>query len=187
MPSRRKINSSGREKLGEARFFLGLMEKSVENDAFVYFLSAFLSALCSVTEVCKLQPRGADDRDRYDGWKRRMDDGPLRDKDLVLLHEMRDGEVHRIPVEKLQARGMNFGPEAIGVSGGGSLQLDFSGGKVVRHEAGQAPVETYHPVTVSWHFDAPAQDNPDVLQTCRAGLAVVEQVIASRDAQMFDS
>ena len=71
MPSRRKINGSAREKLGEARFFLKLMAQSVENDEFIYFLSAFLSALYSVTEPIKLQPRRAVD-DRYRKWKQQV-------------------------------------------------------------------------------------------------------------------
>ena len=186
MPRSHKINASAREKLGEARFFLRLMEKSVENDAFVYFLSAFLSALYSVTEPIKLQPRKAVD-DRYRTWKQQMDEGPLKDENMALLRKMRNGEVHTMPVEKLQTVGASFGAEGINVSGGGSVELDFdfsSGRPAARHKVGEGPVET-HPVTVSWHFDAPG--DPDVLQTCRAGLAVVEQVIASRDAMLFDS
>jgi hypothetical protein len=185
MPKSHKINSSAREKLGEARFFFNLMGKSVESDVFVYFLSACLSALYSVTEECKLQPRGADDR--YRVWKRKMDGGLLKDSNMVLLHDMRRGEVHLIPAEKLQAVGMNFGDEGIDVSDGGWFEVDFRSGKAVgRRSVGEGPVEA-HPVTVSWHFDAPSRGNPDVQQTCRAGLAVAEQVIASRDAQMFDS
>src|ERR1019366_9662071 len=117
MPSSHKINASAREKLGEARFFLGLMEKSVENDAFVYFLSAFLSALYSVTELIKLQPRKAVD-DRYRTWKRQMK-GPLKDENMALLRKMRNGEVHTMPVEKLQTVGASFGAEGIDVSGRG--------------------------------------------------------------------
>jgi hypothetical protein len=159
------------------------MEKSVENDAFVYFLSAFLSALYSVTEPCKLQPRSAVD-DRYKNWKRQMDEGPLKDENMALLRKMRNGEVHTMPVEKLQTVGASFGAEGIDLSRGGYVELDFrSGAPVGRHKVGDGPVET-HPVSVSWHFDAPG--DPDVLQTCRAGLAVVEQVIASRDAMQFD-
>jgi hypothetical protein len=93
MLSSRKINVSGHQKLGEARFFLRLMEKSVENDAFIYFLSAFLSALYSVTEPVKLQPR-RDMDDRYKKWKQQMDEGPLKDENLTLLRKMRNDEVH---------------------------------------------------------------------------------------------
>jgi hypothetical protein len=184
MLSSRKINVSGHQKLGEARFFLRLMEKSVENDAFIYFLSAFLSALYSVTEPVKLQPR-RDMDDRYKKWKQQMDEGPLKDENLTLLRKMRNDEVHLIPPEKLQTVGASFGSEGIDLSGGGYVELDFRSGKPVgRHKVGDGPVET-HPVTVSWHVDVPS--NPDVLQTCRAGLAVVEQVIASRDTMRFDA
>jgi hypothetical protein len=178
-----KINASGRAKLAEARFFLGLMERSVEGDVFVYFLSAFLSALCSVTAPIKLQPlRGIDER--YKSWKKEMDEELLSDKDLVLLCEMRNGEVHKIPAEKLQSIGASF-PEGLDLSAPGSyIELDLRGGKPVgRHKVGDAPVQT-HPVTVSWRFNA--SGSPDVLETCRRGLAVVEQVIASREAMSFD-
>lgn len=171
------------EKLNEARFFLSLMEKAVENDGFVYFLSAFLSALSSATEPIKLQPLNPIDAP-YKDWKKKMDDGPLKDRTLLLLREMRNGEVHKAPTGKLQSVGASF-PEGLDLSSGGYVEIDFSGGKPVgRHKAGaDASVET-HPLTVSWHFDAPG--NPDVLATCRAGLAVVEQVISSRSAMQFD-
>jgi hypothetical protein len=183
MPGSHKINASAREKLGEARFFLRIMEKSVENDAFVYFLSAFLSALYSVTEPMKLRPSRAIDA-RYKNWKQQMDEGPLKDENMALLRKMRNGEVHTMPVEKLQTVGVSFGTEGIDLTGGGYVEFDFRSGRPVgTHKVGDAPVET-HPVIVSWHFDAPG--DPDVLRTCRAGLAVVEQVIASRDAMLFD-
>ncbi len=162
------------------------MEKSVENDTFVYFLSAFLSALCSVTEPNKLQPRKAID-DRYRTWKQQMDEVLLKDVSMALLCKMRNGEVHDIPAEKLQTVGASFGEIGLDLSDGGKVEIefDFSGGKPVgRHKVGEAPVET-HPVTVSWHFNVPG--DPDVLQTCRTGLAVIERVIASRDAMLFDA
>jgi hypothetical protein len=183
MATKHKINASAREKLAEARFFLGLMERAVESDAFVYFLSAFLSALCSATAPVKLRPlRGIDDR--YREWQRTMDEGALKDETLGLLCKMRNGEVHKLPTGKLQSVGASF-PEGLDLSAGGYVEVDFSGGKPVgRHKAGaDAPVET-HPLSVSWHFDAPG--NPDVLEMCRAGLTVVEQVIASREAMHFD-
>jgi hypothetical protein len=178
-----KINASAREKLNESRFFLSLMERAIEGDVFVYFLSAFLSALCSATEPIKLQPRKPINK-RYRAWKKEMDEGPLKDKTLLLLHEMRNGEVHKMPAGKLQSVSASF-PDGLDLSRGGYVGVDFSGGKPIgRHKVGvDAPVET-HPLTVSWHFDAPG--NPDVLAACRAGLAVVEQVIASRTAMQFD-
>lgn len=179
-----KINASAKEKMNESRFFLTLMEKAVEDDAFVYFLSAFLSALCSAIEPIKLQPRKAIDA-RYKAWKKEMDEGPLNDGTLLLLREMRNGEVHKIPTGKLQSIGASF-PEGLDLSRGGYVEIDFSQGKPIgRHKVGlDGPVET-HPITVSWHFDAPS--DPDVLATCRAGLAIVERVIASRSAMRFDS
>jgi len=183
MRTRHKINDSAREKLGEARFFLSMVEKAVESDVFVYFLSAFLSALCSVTAPIKLQPRKGID-DRYRAWKKEIDEGLLKDASLALLSEMRNGEVHKMPGEKLQSMGASF-PEGLDLSAPGSyIELDFTSGKAVgRHKVGEAPVET-HSIIVSWRFDAPG--NPDVLETCRAGFAVVEQVLASREKMCFD-
>jgi hypothetical protein len=159
------------------------MEKAIESDVFVYFLSAFLSALCSATEPVKLQPRGPIG-ERYRAWKKEMEEGPLKDETLVLLNEMRNGEVHRMPAGKLLCVRSSF-PEGLDLSRGGYVGVDFSGEKPIgRHKVGlDGPVGT-HPVTVSWHFDAAG--NPDVLAACRAGLAVVEQVIASRTAMQFD-
>jgi len=183
MGERLKINASGREKLAEARFFLGLMERSVESDVFIYFLSAFLSALCSVTAPIKLQPHMGID-ERYKSWKKEMDDGLLRDTDLILLCEMRNGEVHKIPTDKLQSMGASF-PEGLDLSAPGSyIELDLRGGKPVgRHKVGDAPVQA-HPVNVSWRFNTAG--SPDVVETCRRGLAVIEKVIASREAMHFD-
>jgi len=183
MGARRKINASAREKLGEARFFFSMMEKAVGSDAFVYFLSAFLSALCSVTAPVKLQPRQGID-ERYRAWKREMDEGLLKDAGLALLSQMRNGEVHNVPVEKLQSIGASF-PGGLDLSAAGSyIELDLSSGRAVgRQKVGDAPVET-HPIIVSWRFDAAG--DPDVLETCRAGLAVVEQVLASHTAMQFD-
>lgn len=183
MLSHHKINASALKKLGEARLFLNLMERSVQSNDFVYFLSAFLSALCSVTQPIKLQPSKAID-DRYRAWKAEMDEGLLKDTNLALLCKMRNGEVHRIPTEKTQAVGASFGTEGINLSQGDYVEIDFSSGKPVgRHKIGEAPVKT-HPVTVSWHFAAPG--DPDVLEMCHAGYSVVERVIASREAMHFD-
>ena len=184
MASGHKINSSAREKLRESRFFFTLMERAVEDDAFVYFLSAFLSALCSAIEPIKLQPRKAIDA-RYKAWKKEMDEGMLKDGTLLLLREMRNGEVHKIPTGKLQSIGASF-PDGLDLSRGGFVEIDFREGKPIgRHKVGiDGPVKI-HPITVSWHFDA--SGDPDVLETCRAGLAIVERVIASRSAMRFDS
>ncbi len=159
------------------------MENAIESDVFVYFLSAFLSALCSATEPIKLQPRKPID-ERYRVWKKEIDEGLLKDKTLLLLHEMRNGEMHKAPIEKLQSVGASF-PGGLDMSRGGYVEVDFSGRRPIgRHKVGpDAPVET-HPLTFSWHFDVPG--SPDVLTTCRAGFAIVEQVVASRTAMGFD-
>ena len=136
------------------------MGKAIESDVFVYFLSAFLSALCSVTAPIKLQPNQGID-DRYKAWKAEMDGSLLKDEALLLLCKMRNGEVHRVPVEKVQRVGASF-PEGLDLSAPGSyVEMDFTRGTPVgRHKVGDAPVET-HPVVVSWRFDAPG--NPDVM------------------------
>ena len=67
---------------------------------------------------------------------------------------------------------------------GGKVTELSSGKSVRRHGLDTTTIET-HPVTVSWQFDHAG--DPDVLEACRTGLAVVERVIASRDAMRFDS
>ena len=112
-----------------------------------------------------------------------MDETLLNDTNLLLLGEMRNGEIHKIPAEKLQAVSAVFS-DGLNLSAGDYIELNLRSGRPVgRHKVGNAPVET-HPISVSWHFNTPG--NPDVLEICRAGFSVVTQVIASRDAMQFD-
>ena len=174
MPDRPAAN----RKLDEAEFFFALMGKHFDRHKFVYFLSAFLSALFSCTEHNRLFSKNSQFRVWFEEVKRKY----LQSPDLLTLRKLRVKEVHFAGTEMHQNAGMSF-PDGIETTSL-VLEMDFRAGKPRgRYKSAEMEGFQEHPVEQRWVWDTESQ--PDVIETCKKGLDIVREIIKSRDAEGF--
>ena len=156
-----------------------LMEKCVPRYEFVYFLSAFLSALFSCVEHNRLLSKDA----RFKDWFRDVKNGHLCNPDLLALREHRRKEVHFTGTETSQLVGMSF-PEGLECTGSTVMEIDFSKGKPIgRYKTAQMQDLQEHQVEQKWVWET--RGEPDVMELCGKGLDVVREIINSRDRMGF--
>ena len=156
-----------------------LMEKYIHCYEFVYFLSAFLSALLSCVEHNRLLSRDV----RFKDWFRDAKNGHLRNPDSLALRELRRKEVHFTGTETGQRAGMSF-PEGLEWTSSTVTEIDFSKGRPIgRYKTAHMQDFEEHPVEQRWVWETPAE--PDVMELCGKGLDVVREIMKSRDRMGF--
>src|SRR5580658_4083833 len=92
-----RVPVTARQKFSEAAYFFnGMLAHRTNPVVFPYYLSAFVSALRSVTYY--LQKQYADDP-RFKEWYARKQDEMRADPVLKMLHEQRNTALHKEPFD----------------------------------------------------------------------------------------
>ncbi len=163
------------EKFGEALYFFKCMRETVNNvKTFPYNLSAFLSALRSITFYLKKQFERKDER--FSEWDQEkqaeMKDDPL----LKMLVNIRNETVHEKPIEMLVRSGPRLPEEGIETTQFEAiLGNDDDGNILVRYKVGRdAPEVQAEPIT-QWVFESP--EERDVLEACAYGLGKLQNIL----------
>jgi nucleotidyltransferase/DNA polymerase involved in DNA repair len=164
---------NARRKLEEAKFFFGELQKHTNEDSFLYYVSAFLSAAYSVVEVArKGEKQDLVKKNDLSDWKTSLSE---EEKNLYeTMRGQRRKDIHHgkrpISKESKVAKAFSIDAQVIprNLIFNRSAQIEWTTGGVV--------------VTipqVSYHFSIKnAQETTPVVCCCRKYLAVLEKFIA---------
>lgn len=172
-----RVPVTARQKFNEAAYFYNSMLPLRTNVIrFPYYLSAFLSALRSVTWY--LQKQYAAD-ERFADWYSKKQAEMEGDAVLKMLNTMRVAVVHREPFDLHFRKGFKM-PEKYGEyvetkhfelsedqTPDGFIRMMIRVGK----DAEEEPVFPW----ITWHFTE--QDEEDVMNHCRAGLEKIDSIL----------
>jgi hypothetical protein len=172
-----RVLVTAHQKFDEAAYFYnGMFANRNNSKVFPYYLSAFVSALRSVTYY--LQKQYANDP-RFKEWYARKQEGMKADAVLRLLHDKRNTALHTEPFDLFLNQSFKF-PEKYGgvittthlvvqekTDPTGEIKMSLKVG-----EDGQA--EDVEPI-ISCHF---TEDDPkDVMNHCYEGLEKVQAIL----------
>ncbi len=163
------------EKFGEALYFFKCMHETVNNiKTFPYNLSAFLSALRSITFHLQKQFKNKDER--FKEWYKRKQEEMKNDPLLKMLDNIRDEAVHEKPIEMLVRSGPRLPEEGLETTHfEATLGNDDDGNILVRYKVGKdAPEVQAEPIT-QWVFESP--EERDVLEACAYGLGKLQDIL----------
>jgi hypothetical protein len=166
---------SAAQKFGEAVYFFNRMRETACNlRSFPYNLSAFLSALRSITFY--LQEQFSKDpafEVWYAGKQHELRNDPL----LKRLKDTRDEALHARPVQLAVFAGPQLPEEGLAMESGGSLSLtdDAEGNVVTTYQTGPEQPEVSVPPVVIWKFDDP--EELDVVAACGQGLTKLRALL----------
>jgi hypothetical protein len=177
-----RVPVTARQKLSEAAYFYNSMLPHRTNPViFPYYLSAFVSALRSVTYY--LQKQYAHD-ERFKDWYAQKQEAMKVDPVLKLLHDKRNTALHVEPFDLCFKQGWKM-PERCG----GVITTTFL---AVREEAepngqvrtflqvGKDGPEEEVETQISWHFTD--NDPYDVMQHCCEGLEKMNAMLKELSA-----
>jgi hypothetical protein len=180
-----RVPVTGRQKFDEAKFFYDRMLEYRRNVvAFPYYLSAFLSALRSVTFYLQKQ---FNHTPKFEEWyaARHLDTDPI----LRFLNDKRVTAVHKEPFDLCFRKGFHFPARFDGAIETRFLELydlvDDDG--VLRMGiklAPDSPEESVEP-WITWHFDE--NDQTDVMEHCYAGLETLKALLEELRALGIDA
>ncbi len=162
------------EKFREAVYFFSRMIETRTNvRLFPFHLSAFLSALRSVTFYLQAQYRG---NAGFEAWYGKKQEEMRGDPLLRLLKEMRDEELHARPVDLQFLHGPTIPEEGIETT---HLEIgattDDAGEIRTSIKVGADGEEKEVPPVVHWVVDLP--DEINILQACDSGLRRVQALL----------
>lgn len=172
-----RVPVTARQKFDEAAYFYnGMLANRTNVVVFPYYLSAFLSALRSVTFY--LQKQYAED-DRFEGWYSQKQEEMKADSLLKTLKDKRDVAVHQEPFDLHFREGYEMPAKYGGCITTNHFEFrseqDPSGQMRASIQVGKdgdwEPVEPW----ISWHF---SEDDPsDVMHHCYAGLEQIDAIL----------
>jgi len=172
-----RVPVTARQKFSEAAYFYNRMLAHRTNSVvFPYYLSAFVSALRSVTYY--LQKQYAHDP-RFTQWYAKKQDAMKADPVLKMLHEKRNTALHAEPFDLYFKQGFKMPAKYGGVITTTHLevreQTDPAGQITISLKVGKdGPEEPVEP-QISWHF---AEDDPkDVMNHCYEGLDRIDAML----------
>lgn len=172
-----RVPVAARQKFFEAAHFYNRMLAHRTNSVvFPYYLSAFVSALRSVTYY--LQKQYADEP-RFVEWYARKQEEMKAGPVLKMLHEKRNTALHVEPFDLYFKQGFKMPEKYGGVITTDHLEVreetDPTGQIKMRLKVGRdGPEENVEP-QIRWHF---SDDDPrDVMQHCYEGLEKMEAML----------
>jgi len=170
------------DKMREAEYFFFQMQHHFQEYEFKYIVNAFLGALYSCREHLRLLSKDP----RFKDWYAEMKATILADADFQSLLMLRNVEIHQKGTASVQGIGMSFGEEGITIAGPDSLTMTVdlrSGHPKGSYQISGMEAAVEHPVEIRWIWDT--ADEPDVMELCSKGLAVIRRLIHSRDEMKF--
>jgi hypothetical protein len=174
------------QKFHEAAYFHnGMLAHRTNSVVFPYYLSAFVSALRSVTYY--LQKQYAYEP-RFEEWYARKQEEMKADPVLKMLHEKRNTALHVEPFDLYFKQGFKFPEKYGGVITTDHLEVreetDPTGQIMMRLKVGkEGPEEEVEP-QISWHF---SEDDPrDVMNHCYEGLEKMDALLKELTALGLD-
>jgi hypothetical protein len=165
-----RVPVTARQKFSEAAYFYnGMLAHRTNSVVFPYYLSAFVSALRSVTDY--LQKQHAHEP-RFAEWYARQQEVMKADPVLKMLYEKRNTALHVEPFDLYFKQGFKMPEKYGGAITTGHLEVregtDPTGQIKMRLKVGKdRPEEEVEP-QISWHFSE--DDLRDVMQHCYKGL-----------------
>lgn len=181
-----RVPVTARQKFDEAVYFFNRMAaKRLNVVIFPYYLSAFVSALRSVTLYMQQQYN----KDAaFNAWYAKKQDEMRADEVLKLLVEKRNTAVHDEPFDLFFYQSFNL-PERYG----GVIQTDHLDVQLGNDDEGwiwakikvgkEGQLENVEPV-ISWHFRE--EDKADVMEQCRHGLDRISNLLDNLAALGLD-
>ena len=177
-----RVPVTARQKFNEAAYFYnGMLAHHLNVIIFPYYLSAFLSALRSVTWY--LQKQYADDP-RFAAWYPQKQAEMIADPILKMLQENRNQVVHREPFDLHFNRGFKM-PEKYGdyieTKFFEQIEDQTPDGVIktkirVRKDAQEEEVEPW----ITWHFTE--DDREQVTKHCYVGLERLDAILKELEA-----
>lgn len=178
-----RVPVTARQKFEEAAYFYnGMLARRNNVVVFPYYLSAFLSALRSVTYYLQKQYAG---NAAFAAWYAQKQQEMQGDPILKMLKDTRDGVVHREPVDLFFWRGFEF-PErfhgCIETNHFEVLQNETPDGEATtKIKVGIDGIEEDVPTRISWHLSE--HDKEDVASHCYHGLERIDSILKELAAQ----
>lgn len=168
---------TARQKFNEAAYFYNrMLEVGLNFQLFQFYLSAFLSALRSITFY--LQKQYADD-ERFREWYAGKQDEMQNDRVLKVLNKQRVGVVHREPMDLHYDLGFRWREEHGDFIETTQFEVSIATGedgsvKMRMKPNANAPEEDVAP-HIKWVFRP--DDDTDLTLTCRAGLEKMDEIL----------
>jgi hypothetical protein len=162
-----------RQKFDEAAYFYnGMFANRTNSIVFPYYLSAFVSALRSVTYYMQKQYAH---EPRFTEWYARKQEEMKADVVLKMLHDKRNPALHVEPFDLYFKQGFKFPERFGGVIETTHLEVreetDPTGRIKMTLKVGPDGVPEEVEPQISWHFREGREDDPkDVMQHCHEGL-----------------
>jgi hypothetical protein len=172
-----RVPITARQKFNEAAYFYnGMFSLRTNVVIFPYYLSAFLSALRSVTWY--LQKQYAHDP-RFAAWYPQKQAEMRADPVLRMLDKNRDAVVHREPFDLYFRRGFEM-PEKYGeyieTTHFEQIEDETPDGRIrTRIRVGADAQEEEVVPWITWHFSE--KDKEDVMNHCHAGLEKIDAIL----------
>ena len=181
-----RVPVTARQKFSEAAYFYnGMLAHRMNSVVFPYYLSAFVSALRSVTHY--LQKQYAHDP-RFAQWYEKKQEAMKGDAVLKMLHEKRNTALHVEPFDLYFKQGFKMPDKYGSVITTNFLEVleetDPTGQIKMRLKVGKdGPEEPVEP-QISWHF---TEDDPkDVMNHCYEGLEKMDAMLKELPALGLD-
>lgn len=179
------MSTDTREKLFEARYFLGYMKKKQsDRDAFKYNLSAFLAASRSVTLIMQTEFGKVLG---FEEWYAKKQSEMQNDETMRLLNDKRVMTIHQQPVRP-QAH-VNIGiTEHVTISAGVSIVITRVDGTIERRESEPTspPASAKSEVTIEWRWYFNELPEKDVVVLCEKHMVKLETLVAECES-LFSS
>jgi len=171
------MSTDTREKLSEARYFLGYMKKNQsDRDAFKYNLNVFLAASRSVTfimqtEFCKVPG--------FKEWYAKKQSEMQRDETMRLLNDKRVMTIHQQPVRPYAHVNMGI-MEHITISESVLIINTGADGTIERRESKPTspPAPAKSEVTIEWRWYFDELPEKDVVVLCKEHMVKLETLVA---------
>lgn len=166
-----------RDKLNEAKFFLGEMRRvSSDSDQFRYTLTAFLAASRSITQIMQKE---FSEKSGFSDWYAQKQSEMENNSILKYLHRQRALTYHERPVLPYPISVTGQIPDGAGVNivltGTGS-SLDLSSGFVT------LPM-IQSDTNVKYYFDDISSKEKDVITICQEAVNALEIIVVDCEAQ----
>ena len=172
-----RVPVTAQQKFNEAAYFYnGMLAERTNPVVFPFYLSAFVSALRSVTYY--LQKQYATEP-RFAEWYGRKQEEMKADPVLRMLHEKRNTALHVEPFDLCFKQGFKMPAKYGGVITTDHLEVgekpDPSGHIRMFLKVGKDGVEEEVEPQISWHFTE--EDPEDVMTHCREGLEKMDVML----------
>ena len=181
-----RVPVTARQKFAEAAYFYNGMGAHRNNPViFPYYLSAFVSALRSVTYY--LQKQYAYDS-RFTDWYAKKQDEMRADPVLKMLHDKRNIALHLEPFDLHFRQSFKMPEKYGGVISTNHLELkqeeDDTGRLRMILTVGQDGTPEEVEPLISWHFSE--NDPEDVMNHCYAGLQRMDAILTELSSLGLD-